>query len=581
MTMRKLLKHDTWIKPYLTKYKVLLFWVFFLGVLTFGCGIGLMFVAGYLISRSATHPYNILIVYVPVILTRAFGIGRPVFKYLERINSHNWVLKVTSALRKRLYTTLESSALFLSEKFQTGDLLGVLADDIDHLENLYLRTIFPTIVAYITGIVIIVALGIISWPYAIFMFVAFAIVLFFVPLASVAMRGASKEYQKSLLHQSYENLTDSTLGIADWMISGREKGFISHVRKNDPKIAKSNDKTHLFEWNREFLIKVVFAIIIIGTLLWSNLYFKGSQELVNYAAAFVMGIFPLMDAFVPVSQALEEWPMYSDSVVHLNQLSDEEKHPYVTDEKLPTPAEFQSIKLDHVTFHYQDDKNDIIKDVSFKIDKHHKLAIIGPSGVGKTTLLQLLTGALVPTSGHVLINNVDAYKLGSDSYKWFSVLDQSPFLFDTSVLNNVRIGNETATDEDVKKAIKAVGLSDYIESLPKGYDTNVKENGIRFSGGQRQRIALARILLQNNPIVLLDEPTVGLDPITENNLIKTISRVLRDKTVIWVTHHLQGLDEMNEVIFLENGVIKMEGNPKELYKNNARYRRLYAMDVGE
>ncbi|KRN13018.1 cytochrome bd biosynthesis ABC-type transporter, ATPase and permease component [Fructilactobacillus fructivorans] len=195
--MRKLLKHDTWIKPYLTKYKVLLFWVFFLGVLTFGCGIGLMFVAGYLISRSATHPYNILIVYVPVILTRAFGIGRPVFKYLERINSHNWVLKVTSALRKRLYTTLESSALFLSEKFQTGDLLGVLADDIDHLENLYLRTIFPTIVAYITGIVIIVALGIISWPYAIFMFVAFAIVLFFVPLASVAMRGASKEYQKS------------------------------------------------------------------------------------------------------------------------------------------------------------------------------------------------------------------------------------------------------------------------------------------------------------------------------------------------------------------------------------------------
>ncbi|WP_395318428.1 thiol reductant ABC exporter subunit CydC [Fructilactobacillus frigidiflavus] len=577
--MRKIFKNDTWIKPYLARYKKLLVLVFFLGVLTFFCAIGLMFVAGYLISRSATHPYNILIVYVPVLLTRAFGIGRPLFKYLERINSHNWVLKVTSLLRKRLYVTLETSAMFLTSKFQTGDLLSILAEDIDHLENLYLRTIFPTIVAYITGTIVVICLGIVSWPYALFMLACFAIILLFIPLASVAMRGAAKEYEKSLVHESYSELTDATFGIGDWMISGRKNGFLKRVTQNDAKLAQSNFKTHKYEWNRDLLVKIMFAIILIGTLVWSNWFFTTSQAMANYAAAFVLGVFPLMDAFIPVSQAMEEWPMYKESVVRLNKLSNDEVKLHPNQSKA-NPATFKEIKMNDVTFNYPGESISLIKNVSLEVKKGQKLAIIGPSGVGKTTLLQLLLGALVPTDGSVTIDGINVLRLQKNQAKWFSVLDQRPFLFNTSVLNNVRIGNEDASDEAVKQALKDVGLADYIQSLPDGYDTNVRESGVRFSGGQRQRLALARILLQNNPIVLLDEPTVGLDPITENDLINTLDRVLKDKTVIWVTHHLQGLSNMNQVIFLENGSIKMQGIPTELYKNNPRYRKLYAMDQG-
>ena len=140
------LREDSWVLPYLRKNKKLLVLVIFLGFMTVFCGTALMFTSGYLISRSAQHPTNVLLVYVPIVLTRAFGIGRPTFRYVERLTSHNWVLKLVSNLRRKLYQSLESTTMTIRQKYQTGDVLAVLADDIDHIENLYLRTIFPIII---------------------------------------------------------------------------------------------------------------------------------------------------------------------------------------------------------------------------------------------------------------------------------------------------------------------------------------------------------------------------------------------------------------------------------------------------
>ena len=155
--------NDHWFWPYLREHRLRLAIVFLLGSLTFVCAAGLMFTSGYLISRSARHPYNVLMVYVPIVLTRAFGLGRPVSNYLERLQSHNWVLHVVSKLRVQLYRTLANDASFLGEHEQTGSVLGVLADDLDHLENFYLRTIFPTIVATIVWVAVTISLGVFSW----------------------------------------------------------------------------------------------------------------------------------------------------------------------------------------------------------------------------------------------------------------------------------------------------------------------------------------------------------------------------------------------------------------------------------
>ncbi len=206
------------------------------------------------------------------------------------------------------------------------------------------------------------------------------------------------------------------------------------------------------------------------------------------------------------------------------------------------------------------------------------LALLGKSGAGKSTILKLLEGAVVPNQGVVSIQGKPVQSIQEEISSYVSVLNQQPYLFDTSVLNNIRLGSPEATEEQVKEAARQVQLHDYIESLPEGYHTGVQETGVRFSGGERQRMALARILLQNTPIVVLDEPTVGLDPRTERELLETIFRVLKGKTVIWITHHLTGCEACDRMMFIEGGRIEMEGHHHDLLKENVRYQKLYEMD---
>ena len=160
------------------------------------------------------------------------------------------------------------------------------------------------------------------------------------------------------------------------------------------------------------------------------------------------------------------------------------------------------------------------------------------------------------------------------------MINQVPYLFNTTIANNLRIGDEAASEDKLWDVLERVGLKEMIQRLPKGLDTLVDEAGLRFSGGERHRLSLARILLKDVPIIILDEPTVGLDPITEQGLINTFFNQLDGKTVIWVTHHLQGVDSMDKVIFIEDGQIEMHGTPTELNETNQRFRDLKAIDAG-
>jgi ATP-binding cassette subfamily C protein CydC len=169
--------------------------------------------------------------------------------------------------------------------------------------------------------------------------------------------------------------------------------------------------------------------------------------------------------------------------------------------------------------------------------------------------------------------------IGEMRSKQISVLSQNPHLFDTSVLNNLALGSPQATIDDVVRAAKLVGLHQLIEKLPEGYHTQMHEAGSIFSGGERERLALARILLRNAPVVILDEPTVGLDPITERTLLKTIFKTLEGKTLIWITHHLTGTEKMDQVLFMENGSIHLKGQHAQLMRESDRYRSLYELDV--
>jgi len=572
------LKTDTWVKPFLTKYKNVLALALFLGFLTFFCGGALMFNSGFLISRSASIPENILLVYIPIVLTRAFGIGRPVFRYLERLTSHSWVLRMTSNLRLKLYNVVEKDAIFFKQAHRTGDILGLLAEDINHIQNLYLRTIFPTVIAWILYIFLIIGLGYFSVWFALVMLLLLGIVVFVLPLWSVVINGARQEKQKQMKNHLYTTLTDNVLGVSDWVFSQRGTEYVEAHKVLETELRQVDEKIKAFDRRRDFLLQGIFGVIAVALLVWASGRFPGVYGgLANWIAAFVLCVFPLIDAFAPLPAAAQETNVYKDSIDRFNALPEEQMGESETVVGKPDgPIE---LTVSDLHFHYPSGK-EVLHGFDLTIGAHQKLAILGRSGSGKSTFASLLRGDLVPTKGTILINGQPVADFGDSISDVIGVINQSPYLFHTTILNNLRIGNEAASEAEVWQVLAQVGLKEMVSALPEGLATMVDEAGLRFSGGERHRLALARILLKDTPIILLDEPTVGLDPITEQSVLETFFNVLNDKTIIWITHHLQGISMMDRVIFIEDGQLAMSGTPAQLAAENAHFQQLLAIDQG-
>ncbi|MBK0039690.1 thiol reductant ABC exporter subunit CydC [Leuconostoc pseudomesenteroides] len=568
--IQKLLQNDHWIMPFLRQQKSGLFWSIFLSFMTTFAAGALMFVSGFLISRSAQHPENILIIYVPIVLTRAFGIARPVFRYAQRLVSHNWVLRIVSKTRRRLYESVASTAGSIRGRMQTGDILSLLADDLDRLQNLYLRTLFPLGAGIMLYIFVSIGFGVVNWRFMLWWFFILAIILIVIPLLSLKWNYNGVRRQKALQNQLYTEATDAILGLQDWVLSGRQADLVSRQGKVMSELANVKNKSMKFGWWRDFIIQMLVLLLTITTLIWAGNQFANDRDLVNYIAAFTLAIFPLVDSFVGVNQGVSEASVYEDSMTRLNQLPAVKKI-----ESAPIPKN-TTVKFDKVTFAY-DDKT-IIDHLDLTIPTGEKIALLGRSGAGKTTILKLLAGDINPNQGEVTIGGQPVSQLQPKMSELVAVLDQQAYLFDSTILNNVRMGNIHASDEAVAAAIKQAGLQPLIDALPEGYHTQMREAGARFSGGEQQRFALARILLQAAPVVVLDEPTVSLDPKTEHDVLTQIFSVLQDRTIIWVTHHLTGIENVDKVYFLEAGKFVLSGKPSLLRDESERFKQLLLMD---
>lgn len=571
----KAFEKDTWVKPYLQRYKAPLMLAIFLGFCTFFSAGALMFNSGYLISKSASLPENILLVYVPIVLTRAFGVSRPVFRYIERLTSHNWVLKMTSKLRRKLYHTLEKDAMVFKQKYRMGDILGLLAEDIQYIQNLYLRTIFPLIIALILYAFIVIAVGMFSLFFALYLALLLFILVIVLPVWSVVVNGARQEKEKKLKSALYTDLTDNVLGVADWIFSQRGSEYVDTHLQVEQELYQVQDQKRLFNRRVQVLFQLIYSFIVIGLIVWTSQRFVGNHGgAANWIAAFVLSAFPVVDAFVVLPEAMQESNVYKDSIERLNALDE-------TPDEAPKNIEVTDtrIQVEDLSFSY--DHHLVLDHLDLTIEPGEKIAILGKSGSGKSTLASLIRGDLKPQNGLLTLGGVPTYQFGDAMSHYISVIQQAPYLFHTTILNNVRMANTNKSEEEVWQVLERVGLKKLVEQLPEGLHTMVDEAGLRFSGGERHRMALARILLQDTPIVLLDEPTVGLDPLTEQALIDTFFSQLQDKTVIWITHHLQGIEIMDRVIFIEDGRLEMSGTPADLAQNNARFQQLKAIDEGK
>ncbi|WP_028593970.1 thiol reductant ABC exporter subunit CydC [Paenibacillus assamensis] len=617
------MKREDWIRPYFSTHSWRFALIVFLGLLTALCASALMFTSGYLISKSSLRPENILMVYVPVVLVRTFGISRSVVHYVERLVGHDTILRILSHMRVRLYRLLEPQALFIRSRFRTGDILGMLADDIEYLQNIFMRTIFPSIVALAAYVVVIAALGWFDPAFALLMAFYIALLIFVLPALSLYVNKARNRQLKQKRNQLYQKLTDAVLGMGDWVISGRQATFVNDYEREEAEVARM--ERSLSNWSkwRTFAAQGVVGAVVISMIYWTAQMFAEQAMDATLIAAFVLVVFPMMEAFLPVSDAIDKLPQYTDSLdrmAKVDQGEDDGKSKYkskneggsegakkksltlgeqqvsdkvgqaanaslisekfVKEELVQAARQSAHIRIKQASYCYEQGSEMAVEELSLDIPQGKKIAVIGRSGAGKSTLLKLIQGAIAPTSGAVTINGTpaDTYAGADRIATLVSVLNQSPHLFDTSVANNIRLGRYDASEGELRQAARQARLDGLIESLPEGYLTPMHEAGQRFSGGERQRVALARILLQQTPVVLLDEPTVGLDPRTERELLATMFDAMADKSLIWITHHLVGVEQMDEVIFMEEGRIIMRGTHEQLMKQEARYRRLYQLD---
>jgi len=609
--MKDNLSEKGWITPYFRLYSGRFALYLILGVLTLLSASMLMFSSGYLITKSSTMPYNVLLVYVPIVGVRAFGIGRSVIHYVERLVGHDAVLRILSRMRVRLYRVLEPQALFIRSRYRTGDILGALADDIEQLQNVYIRTVFPSLVAVVMYAAIVVSLGVFDVVFALFVALYILILIVVLPYISLKLTQRTNAEVKRDRNGLYQQLTDAVMGIGDWVISGRHHDFLTDYEQAEANVANKERKLHVWSRWRGLIGQLVIGIAAVAMIYWSSGQAAAGHIDPTLIAAFVLVVFPLADAFLPVADAVERIPEYKESLERLKRIEgqggvglggisksrpSQPVHGSAADSpstQVPVgtgstaknsegnrsgPTQRADLRLEHVKFAYDEEGANSVDGVSIDIPQGKRIAVIGRSGAGKSTLLKLIQGALAPTDGSVMINDRPAVDYGEEIPTLISVLNQSPHLFDTTVANNILLGRPEASEEEILRAAEQARMSELIASLPEGLNTPMRETGQRFSGGERQRVALARVLLQNTPVLILDEPTVGLDPRTERALLSTIFQATAGKSLIWVTHHLVGAEQMDEIIFMEHGGVIMRGTHAELMEREPRYRNLYHLD---
>lgn len=568
--MKKILFNNDWITPFLRKYRFGMILAIILGTITMFCAGLLMFSAGYVISKSATKPENILIIYVPVLMVRVFGISRPVVRYIERLTSHNWILRITSNLRRKLYLRLEKSAIGLSERYKLGDLLGLLNEDIANIQDLFLRTLFPLMIVGSLSVALIIASGVFSITLA--LVVAFFLGLMVIVLPYVSLKVSAKYDRdlKNYRNQLFSNLTDDVLGLQDWVLSGRKEDFLLDYQTSEKAARQIQEKLLSYVRKRNLVLQLIFALLVVYLIVWSGSTLNAGDA-PNYIAAVSLAAFPLFDAFAPLSDAVVETQRYGDSVQRLNDLPD------VKEEVRQETITETDLQISNLSFAF-DDKL-IFDDLNLHIKKGEHVAILGRSGVGKSTLASLIRGDLIAQQGTLDLSRI-APAYANNVEEKIGVINQSPYIFNASIRSNLSLARLDASDEEIWNALELVGLKKMVASLPNQLNEVVDEAGLRFSGGERQRLALARILLSDVDMVILDEPTVSLDPITENQLLRLFFERLKDKTIIFITHHLLGVQHMDRVIFLEKGKIKLDDQPGYLLEHNEDFRKLYQMDLG-
>ena len=282
------------------------------------------------------------------------------------------------------------------------------------------------------------------------------------------------------------------------------------------------------------------------------------------------------EAVMPLPLAAQTWESVRPSAQRLFEIVDAE--PEVKDRSWKSEITGYEIRIMDLSFTYPARPTPTLRDITFTVPAGKSIAIVGPSGAGKSTLANLLLRLWEYESGEILLAGTSLKAYAQDEIRRrIGVVTHNSYFFNTTVRENLRLARPAATMEEMRDAARRAQIHDFIESLPKGYDTFIGEQGLRLSGGERQRLAIARTLLKDAPVLIMDEPTANLDPLTERQVLDTLFAVMRGKTNLLITHRLVGLENVDEILVMNEGQIIERGTHTDLLAQDKLYRRLWAL----
>jgi ATP-binding cassette, subfamily C, bacterial CydC len=544
-----------------------------LGVATVAGNVGLLSTAAYVISAAAVVSYISLLT-IPIYLVRFFSVSRSFSRYFERLVSHDLTFRLLGNLRSWFYVRLTPLAPALLEGYRSGDLLSRLVEDVEELENLYLRAVSPVLVAAVVWGLAFAVLYPFDPALAITVLVFLAAAGVGAPLLVWALSRGLGRRQLELRSELYSRIVEGTQGVQDLLAFGREEEQgrqievlnrkLARIERRQALISGLHDSSGDLLTNLAMLVALVLAIPLVAGGEVRGIYLA-------FLALVALGVF---EAATPLGAAFQTIGRTTAAGERLFEVSDSE--PTIRNPKspLPVPGDF-TLRFDNVSFRYGEGDPFSLEDVSFALEPGRKVAVVGPSGSGKSTLANLILRFRDPQGGEIRLGSRSLSEYAQeDVRRLVSVVPQSTHVFNDTLRNNLLLADPEANDEALELALERARISSFIERLPDGLDTYVGEHGSRLSGGERRRLAVARALLKDAPLVVLDEPTANLDTVTELEVLASVWEAARDRAALLVTHRLVGMEEMHEILVMDAGRIVERGAHEQLLAAGGLYCRM-------
>ena len=484
--------------------------------------------------------------------------------------------KAITNIRIKLFQYLNDLSLSFFNKTKTAELISILIKDISGMRIAFSESLQKIIVEPFSILSFILLLFIINTKFTLLVLVIIPSCAFFSYKVGQSIRRKAK--RTSIQSAGIVNIIKETFNNIKIV-----KIFTSEKNEN-LKFEKKNNEYFKLLFNHAKLNGLLSPInetigLFIGVLL---IWFGGLNVLVEKTMnsedfiKFILLLFAMMQPIrklAAVNVHLQTGIASAERVFNLFDAKEKiiEKENPIKIQNFKTSIEFQN-----VNFKFSNTENEVLKNINTTINKGQTVAIVGKSGAGKTTFSDLIPRFYDPTNGQILIDNqnINQYRL-KNLRKLIGIVTQNIALFNDTIENNIKYGNKKATNEEVLNAVKSANISDLINNLPNGLNTIIGENGIRLSGGEKQRLSIARALIKNPEILILDEATASLDSESEKNVHKAIDNIIENRTVIIIAHRLSTILNADKIIVIEKGEITEEGRHEELLKNGKVYKNLY------